>query len=83
MTERPKRNAVANREATDKLLDNRKRRSSAQVQQEKQTAATTAAASLEKKTNLESQKKQRVAAYEDHLHKEDQQREKKWPALTL
>jgi hypothetical protein len=74
MTDRPKRNAVANREATDKLLDNRKRRSSAQVQQEKQTAATAAAASEEKKINLASQKKHRVAAFEDQLRREDQQR---------
>jgi hypothetical protein len=76
MTERPKRHAVTNREATDKLLDNRKRRSSAQVQQEKQVAATAAAALEEKKSNLTFQKKQRVAAYEDQLRKEDQQRDK-------
>src|ERR1700721_1673989 len=38
MSDRPKRHAVSNREATDKLLDNRKRRSSAQVQQEKKMA---------------------------------------------
>ena len=77
MTERPKRNAVANRKATDKLLDNRKCRSSAQVQQEKETAAATAAASLEKKNNLASQKKLCVAAFEDLLRKEDQQHDKK------
>jgi hypothetical protein len=76
MSERPKRSAVANREATDKLLDNRKRRSSAQVQQEKQMAATTAAASEGKKIDLAFQKKQRVAAFEDQLRKEDQQRDK-------
>jgi len=76
MSERPKRNAVANREATDKLLDNRKRRSSAQVQQEKQMAATTAAASEGRKIDLKLQKKQRVAAFEDQLRKEDQQRDK-------
>jgi len=76
MADRPKRSAVANREATDTLLDNKKRRSSAQVQQAKQTAATTAAAAQVKKTNLATQKKQRLAAFEDQLRKEDQQREK-------
>ena len=76
MTDRVKRTAVANRQATDKLLDNKKRRSSAQVQQDKQTAAAAAAATEEEKTNLEAEKKQRVAAFEDRLRKEDQQREK-------
>lgn len=76
MTDRPKRNAVANREATDKLLDNRKRRSSAQVQQEKETAAITAAAAEIDKTNLEAQRKRRIAAFEDQLRREDQQRAK-------
>jgi hypothetical protein len=76
MTERPKRHAVTNREATDKLLDNRKRRSSAQVQQEKKMVATTAAALEEKKSDLTLQKKQRVAAFEDQLRKEDQHRDK-------
>lgn len=77
MTECPKRNAVTNREAMDKLLDNRKRRSSAQVQQDKQMAAVTAATSEEKKTDLALQKKQRIAAWEDLLRKEDQERGKK------
>jgi hypothetical protein len=76
MSDRPKRHAVSNREATDKLLDNRKRRSSAQVEQEKKMAATTAAALEEKQSNLTSQKKQRVAAFEDQLRKEDQHRDK-------
>jgi hypothetical protein len=76
MTDLPKRSAVTNREATDKLLDNKKRRSSAQVQHEKQTAATAAAAAEVKKANLATQKKQCVAAFEDQLRKEDQQREK-------
>jgi hypothetical protein len=35
-----------------------------------------AAAAEVEKTNLEAQKKRRVAAFEDHLRKEDQQREK-------
>ena len=76
MTDRPKRHAVTNREATDKLLDNRKRRSSAQVQQEKKLAATTAATLEEKQSDLTFQKKQQVAAFEDQLHKEDQHCEK-------
>jgi hypothetical protein len=76
MSERPKRSAVTKREATDKLLDNRKRCSSAQVQQDKEMAATTAAASEEKKNDLAIQKKQRVAAFEDQLRKEDQRRHK-------
>ena len=76
MTDRVKRTAVANRQATDKLLDNKKCRSSAQVQQDKQTAATAAAAAEVEKTKLEAEKKRRVAAFEDHLRKEDQQREK-------
>jgi len=76
MTDRVKRTAVANRQATDKLLDNKKRRSSAQVQQDKQTADAAAAATEVEKTNLEAEKKRRVAAFEDRLRKEDQQREK-------
>ncbi|KIM35954.1 hypothetical protein M413DRAFT_428169 [Hebeloma cylindrosporum] len=76
MADRPKRSAVTNRDPTDKLLENRKRRSSAQVQQDKQTAATTSAAAEVEKINLESQKKRRIAAFEDQLRKEDQQREK-------
>jgi len=76
MTERVKRTAVANRPATDKLLDNKKHRSSAQVQQDKQTAATAAAATEVDKATLEAEKKHRVAAFEDCLRKEDQQREK-------
>ena len=76
MTDRVKCTAVANCQATNKLLDNKKRRSSAQVQQDKQTAATAATATEVKKTKLEAEKKQRVAAFEDHLRKEDQQREK-------
>ena len=76
MADCPKHNAVANREATDKLLNNRKRRSSAQVQQDKQTAAATAAAVEVEKTNAEAQKKRCVAAFEDQLRKEDQQHQK-------
>jgi hypothetical protein len=83
MTDRPKRNAVANREATDKLLDKRKRRSSAQVQQEQKSAAATAAASEEAKINLAFEKKQRIAAFEDALRKEDQQRNKKKARVDL
>lgn len=83
MTDRPKRNAVANREATDKLLDKRKRRSSAQVQQEQKSAAATAAASEEAKINLAFEKKQRIAAFEDLLRKEDQQRNKKMARVDL
>ncbi|KAF8802591.1 hypothetical protein BYT27DRAFT_7260895 [Phlegmacium glaucopus] len=49
MTDCPKRSAVMNQEATDKLLDNKKQRSSAQVQQDKEIAATFAAMAEEKK----------------------------------
>jgi len=76
MTDRVKHTAVTNRQGTDQLLNNQKRRSSAQVQQDRNTAATTAATAEAEKTNIEAQKKRRVAAFEDHLRKEDQQREK-------
>ncbi|KAF8799693.1 hypothetical protein BYT27DRAFT_7217441 [Phlegmacium glaucopus] len=76
MTDRPKRSAVMNREATDKLLDNKKRCSSAQVQQDKEIAATFAAVAEEKKVSVAAQQKQRVAVFEDLLRREDQQREK-------
>ena len=76
MNERPKRDAVTNREATDKLLALQKRRSSAQVQQDKESAASAAAAANGQKTTIEAQKKKRVAAFEDQLRREDQHREK-------
>ena len=77
MTERPRPNAVTNREATDTLLANKKRCTSAQVQQEKQVAASAAAAAEVEKTTIAAQKKKRVFAFEDQLHREDQQCEKK------
>ena len=76
MTDCVKRTTIANCQATDKLLNNKKHRSSAQVQQDKQTAATAATAAKVKKTKLEAKKKQWVAAFEDHLCKEGQQCEK-------
>lgn len=76
MTERPKRNAVTNREATDTLLANKKRRTSAQVQQDRLVAADTAAAAEVENATIAAQKKYKVAAFEDQLRKEDQQREK-------
>ena len=76
MTEWPKRNAVTNREATDTLLANKKHRTSAQVQQDRLVAADTAAAAEVENTTISAQKKYRVAAFEDQLRKEDQQREK-------
>ena len=76
MTDHVKRTAVTNRQATDKLLDNKKHRSSAQVQQDRKTATTAAAAAEVEKTNIEAEKKRHVAAFEDQLRQEDQQREK-------
>ena len=73
MTDRPKRSAVTNWEATDKLLDNKKCHPSKQVQQEKQTATTAVGAAEVKKANLATQKKQLVAAFKDQLRREDQQ----------
>ena len=76
MTDHPKRSAVTNWEATDKLLDNKKCHPSKQVEQEKQTTTTAAAAAEVKKANLATQKKQCVAAFKDQLCKEDQQHKK-------
>ena len=52
------------------------RRTSAQVQQDKELAARAKAAAKAKKTTIAEQKKERVAAFEDQLRREDQQREK-------
>jgi len=76
MTDCPKRSAVINQEATDKLLDNKKHHTSAQIQQVKQVAAITSAVFEAKKVNVAAQQKQCVAAFEDQLRKEDQQNEK-------
>ena len=76
MTERPKRNAVTNWEATDTLLANKKRRTSAQVQQDREVATSAAAAADVENTTNTAQKKNRVAAFEDQLCREDQHREK-------
>ena len=52
------------------------RRTSAQVQQDKELAARAKTAAKAKKTTIAEQNKERVAAFEDQLHREDQQREK-------
>ena len=76
MTERPKCNAVTNQEATDTLLANKKCWTSAQVQQDRLVAADTAAAAEVENATISAQKKYRVAAFKDQLHKENQQCEK-------
>jgi hypothetical protein len=76
MNQRPRRDAVANRDTTDTLLAKQKRRTSAQVQRDKQIAARAAAAAKVEKTTTAAQKRKRVAAFEDQLCREDQQREK-------
>lgn len=76
MSERPKRDAVANREATDTLLAVQKRRTPAQVKRDKQLAASAKAAAKLQKTTDAAQKKKCVATFEDQLRKEDQEREK-------
>ena len=76
MNEQPRRDAVANREGTKQLLAVQTRRTSAQVQQDKELAARAKAAAKAKKTTIAEQKKERVAAFEDQLRREDQQREK-------
>jgi len=76
MIDCPKRSAVINQEATDKLLDNKKHHTSAQIPQAKQVAAITSAVFEAKKVNVAAQQKQHVAAFEDQLCKEDQQNEK-------
>ena len=76
MSERPKCDAVTNREATDTLLVKQKRCTSAQVQQDKQQLASTKAATKAQKTAITTQKKKGVATFEDQLRKEDQECDK-------
>ena len=76
MTERPRHNAVTNREMTDTLLVNKKCRTPAQVQQDRDIAASAAATAEVEKTNITAQKKNCIASFEDQLHREDQQQEK-------
>lgn len=76
MNQRPRRDAVANRDTTDTLLAKQKRRTSAQVQRDKQIAARAAAAAKVEKTTTAAQERKRVAAFEDQPYREDQQREK-------
>ena len=51
-------------------------RTSAQVQQDKELAARAKAAAKAKKMTIAEQKKERMAAFEDQLNREDQQHEK-------
>ena len=76
MTERPRRNAVTNREVTDTLLANKKHCTPAQVQQDRDIATSAAAAAEVEKTIITAQKKNCIASFEDQLRREDQQREK-------
>jgi hypothetical protein len=76
MSERPKREAVVNRDGTDTLLNMQRRRSTAEVQRDKALAASAKAAARAQRTSVAAQKKARVAAFEDQLRREDQQEEK-------
>ena len=76
MSDRPKREAVANRDGTDTLLQLQKRRTSAEVQREKAELAMAKAAAKAQKANIAAQKKKCVAAFEDELRREDKQEEK-------
>jgi hypothetical protein len=76
MSQRPIREAVANRDGTDILLNLQKRRTSAEVQQEKKLAASAKTAASAQKAASAAQIKKRVAEFEDQLRKEDQEQEK-------
>ena len=76
MSEWLKRNAVTNWDGTDTLLNLQKHRTSAQVQHDKELAASTKATTKSQKAVIVTQKKRRVAAFEDQLCREDQQQEK-------
>ena len=76
MSQRPKREAVLNRGGTDQLLNLQKRRTPAEVQREKDLVASTKAAAKAQNAAADAQNKKRVADFEDHLRKEDQEQEK-------
>lgn len=77
MSQRPKRDAVTNRDDTDTLLHLQKRRTTAEVLRDKELAASAKAAAKAQKEATSAQKKKCVAAFEDQLREEDQQQEKK------
>jgi hypothetical protein len=77
MSQRPKREAVANRDDTETLLNLQKRRTPAEVQREKELAASAKAAANAQKAATAAEIKRRVAAFEDLLRKEDQEQERK------
>jgi hypothetical protein len=85
MSQRPKRDAVANRDDTDTLLNLQKCRTSAEVQRQKELAASAKAAANAQKAATAAQRQKLVGAFEDQLFQEDQEQEKKMshPDLVL
>ena len=77
MSQRPKHDAVTNRDDTDTLLHLQKHHTTADGLRDKELAASAKAAAKAQKEATSAQKKKCVAALEDQLCEEDQQQEKK------
>ena len=82
MAERPKRDAVTNREGTDTLLHLQKRRTGAEVLRDKEIAASAKAAAKAQKAAIAAQKKNSSLLLKTSFAEKTSNTKNTWIALT-